>query len=78
MSWKKELDRMLGNARAASFCAAQCSPALKKKILLDVAARMKKKTARLVSENKKDLAAAKTTGLSAAMIDRLTLTPERV
>lgn len=78
MSWKKELDRMLGNARAASFCAAQCSPALKKKILLDVAARMKKKTARLISENKKDLAAAKTTGLSAAMIDRLTLTPERV
>jgi len=43
-----------------------------------MAAELEKEQAMLIAENRKDLAAAETKGLSKAMIDRLTLTSERV
>ncbi|MFH0984013.1 MAG: glutamate-5-semialdehyde dehydrogenase [Candidatus Omnitrophota bacterium] len=78
MSWKQELEKVLVGARKAASCAGQESPAFKKKLLCDIAARLEKKTKWLVAENRKDLSSAHADGLSAAMIDRLTLTEERV
>jgi glutamate-5-semialdehyde dehydrogenase len=43
-----------------------------------MAAGLEQKAGELISENRKDLAEAEKKGLSKAMIDRLTLTPERI
>ena len=43
-----------------------------------MAEAISKKTKELQRENKKDLAAAKKKGLTKAMIDRLTLTPQGI
>ena len=78
MSWKKELERVLVKARRAAASAGQNTPQFKKKLLLDVASRIEKKTEWLVAQNRKDLLNARSSGLSAAMIDRLTLDEKRV
>ncbi len=78
MSWKRELERILVNARPAAANAGQWSSDFKKKLLVDIAARIEKKTAWLIAENRKDLVIAKTRGLSSSMIDRLTLDATRV
>lgn len=78
MSWKRELEKILKHARQAVFQVGQCPPDFKKKILLDIASRIEKKTKWLVSENRKDLASAAAHGLSSSMIDRLTLDKKRV
>ena len=76
--WRPQLTVMLANTRKASAEASQCSAAFKKKVLLDIASRIEKKTAWLLRENQKDVAGAKAAGLSSAMIDRLTLTGKRI
>jgi glutamate-5-semialdehyde dehydrogenase len=78
MSWKKELEKVLGSVRPAAACAAQWSPDFKKKLLGDIASRIEKQTKWLLAQNRKDLAKAKVSGLSSAMIDRLTLNEKRV
>jgi glutamate-5-semialdehyde dehydrogenase len=78
MSWKSELEKVFVNARRAAADAGQMSPDFKKKVLCDIAARIEKKTKWLIFENRKDLAGAKASGLSSAMIDRLTLTEKRI
>ena len=77
-SWKKDIDKMLKNVGTASDITSQLTDEKKKKILKAVAQELRKDTQRLVRENKKDLLRAKKDGLSRAMIDRLTLTPERI
>ncbi len=78
MSWKRELDSMLKDARRAAMAAGQMAPDFKKKLLFDAAARIEKKTSWLIAENRKDLAGARKAGLSSAMIDRLTLNEKRI
>ncbi len=78
MSWKHALEKILVNSRLAAAQAAQGSPDFKKKFLYDVASRIEKKTQWLIEENHKDLARVKSSGLSSAMIDRLTLNKKRI
>ena len=78
MSWKRPLEKILVNSRLAAVQAAQWSPDFKKKLLYDIASRIEKKTKWLIAENRKDLARVKSSGLSSAMIDRLTLNEKRV
>ncbi len=69
-------EQVLGIARAARDAArnaAGMSMTVKEKILKDVAAKLRDQRSYLQSENKKDLEGAETRGLSAAMMDRLTL-----
>jgi len=77
-SWEKQLLATIKKAKAASFAAAQLSPVMKNKILLHAACLMEKRIPFLLRENKKDLVRAERMGLSAAMMDRLCLTPERI
>ncbi len=78
MSWKPELEKMLVKVRPASAEAGLWSTDFKKKLLWDIAARIEKKAAWIIAENRKDLVKAGATGLSLAMIDRLTLNEKRV
>jgi len=78
MSWKQELEKVVGNARKAAAEAAQWPPDFKKKLLGDIASRIEKKSAWLIAENRKDLKAGKVAGLSSAMMDRLTLSEKRI
>ncbi len=64
--------------RLAAVQVAQGSPELKRKLLYDIASRIEKKTKWLMAENHKDLARVKSSGLSSAMIDRLTLDEKRI
>ena len=50
----------------------------KRKLLLDIASRIERKTKWLVAANRKDLNKAQASGLSSAMIDRLTLNEKRI
>ena len=76
--WKKDLILMLVQIREASRQLPNLSSALKNKMLLEAAALLEKRTAKLIAENQKDLKNAVREKLSPAMIDRLTLTPKRI
>jgi glutamate-5-semialdehyde dehydrogenase len=65
-------------AKAASRKLANISTEIKNNALLKMAAGLEKEAAKLISENRKDLIEAEKKGLSKAMIDRLTLTTERI
>jgi glutamate-5-semialdehyde dehydrogenase len=65
-------------AKAASRALANISTEIKNNALFKMAAGLEKESAILLAENKKDLAVAEQKGLSKAMIDRLTLNPERI
>lgn len=66
------------NAKAASRKLANVSQEIKNNALFKMAAALEKQTDTLIRENKKDLVTGEEKGLSKAMIDRLTLNPERV
>ncbi len=65
-------------AKAASRALANISTEIKNTALVKMAKALEAESALLMAENKKDLADAEKKGLSKAMIDRLTLTPERI
>jgi glutamate-5-semialdehyde dehydrogenase len=65
-------------AKAASRALANISTEIKNNALFKMAEGLEQKAAELISENRKDLAEAEKKGLSKAMIDRLTLTPDRI
>lgn len=69
---------MVREARAASPLLRVASTAKKDAALRGVAARLRSSVAQIVEENARDLENARANQLSAAMIDRLTLTPQRV
>jgi glutamate-5-semialdehyde dehydrogenase len=70
------VDQLCLRARAASLALAQAPTAQKNLWLKNLAAALRSQTTQLAAANAQDLAAA--TGLSAAMRDRLTLTPARI
>jgi glutamate-5-semialdehyde dehydrogenase len=65
-------------AKTASRALANISTEIKNNALFKMSAGLEKEAARLIAENKKDIAAADQKGLSKAMIDRLTLNPDRI
>ena len=65
---------MVRAAKAASREIARCSTAQKNAMLMKLAALLDENAAIIKQENAEDVAAAQQSGLSAAMIDRLTMT----
>ena len=66
------------NARAAARVLATTSPEDKRTALLAIASAIRASSAAIEASNAKDIAGATERGLSAAMIDRLLLTPDRI
>ncbi|HHK60410.1 MAG TPA: glutamate-5-semialdehyde dehydrogenase [Desulfobacterales bacterium] len=67
------VEEMAVRARAASRGMAAMSTGQKNRVLLRMAAMLTERKSEIQQENAKDLEAARAKGLSAAMIDRLTL-----
>ena len=65
-------------AKAGARAIAKASSVQKNNALIKMAEALRKKTKELQKENMKDLAAAGKKGLTAAMINRLTLTPKGI
>jgi glutamate-5-semialdehyde dehydrogenase len=65
-------------ARTASRAMAKAETGAKNDALLAMAQAVERDIARLLDANRKDVEAARTKGLEAAMVDRLTLTPKSV
>ena len=65
-------------ARAASRQLAKTTAAERERGLRLIAEAIRRTQAEIARENERDLTAAREAGLSAAMIDRLTLTPDRI
>jgi glutamate-5-semialdehyde dehydrogenase len=78
MDIKQFVSEKARRAKAASRKLATISTELKNNALFKMAAGLEKEAERLISGNRKDLTEAEKKGLSKAMIDRLTLTPERI
>ena len=78
MDLRTEIHHMGAHARTAAHALAILSTAKKNSILLSMADELLAREASLLEANALDLEAAREAGLSAAMLDRLTLTPERL
>ncbi len=72
------LNELGKKAKQASFALMNISPAIKSKGLLAVADALRAETDRILAENKKDVDALLEKGGTKALIDRLTLTKERI
>ena len=69
---------LLKGAKEASFALASISTKKKNKALSGMSQALLKNVRFILSENSKDVAIAKETGVSEALVDRLTLTEKRV
>jgi len=78
MDIKQYVSDRAKKAKAASRHLANISTEIKNNALFKMAAGLEEESAKLISENQKDLIVAEQKGLSKAMIDRLTLTSERI
>lgn len=78
MDIKQYVSDKAKKAKAASRNLANISTEIKNNALFKMAAGLEKETATLISENRKDLMEAEKKNLSKAMMDRLTLTHDRV
>lgn len=77
-SLKEEAIRLGRQAKVAARQLAPLSSEEKNKALLLMADRLEAKSAFLLEENKKDIEAAKSARVSAALLDRIALNPSRV
>ncbi len=66
------------NARAASRLVARAESGVKNSALVAIAAAIEANQPALLEANAKDMAAGKASGLDAALLDRLALTPARI
>lgn len=73
MSLEATIVRIAKAARAASVQMARCAQERKNQVLLGIAKLLEAGSSRIQEENQKDLERAREMGLSAAMIDRLTV-----
>src|SRR5512147_1415102 len=78
MDIKQFVSDKAAKAKKASRALATIPTEIKNNALFKMAAGLEQKSGELISENRKDLADAEKKGLSRAMIDRLTLTPDRI
>ncbi len=74
----QQAETMARKARAAGRRLGQVTSAQKNQALSTIARLLVERSEMIISENARDLAAGEEAGLSAAMIDRLRLTPERI
>ncbi|KGD84390.1 gamma-glutamyl phosphate reductase [Pantoea stewartii subsp. indologenes] len=72
------LEEMGKAARAAAWKLADLSAAEKNQVLLTIADRLEAESEGILAANEQDLAEARQNGMSAALLDRLTLTPARL
>ncbi|MXP50607.1 glutamate-5-semialdehyde dehydrogenase [Pantoea sp. Eser] len=72
------LEEMGKAARAAAYCVADLSTAEKNQVLMTIADRLEAESADILAANEQDLAEARQNGMSAALLDRLTLNPQRL
>jgi glutamate-5-semialdehyde dehydrogenase len=72
------LTQLAVRAREAARTLAKAPASAKNAALLDIAAALNAAAPEILAANAKDLAAGTAHGLSAAMLDRLRLTPERI
>ncbi|MBS3786248.1 MAG: glutamate-5-semialdehyde dehydrogenase, partial [Gammaproteobacteria bacterium] len=75
---QREVEQLGVRARAAGRVLAISEGQLRDKALLAMAAELRKSAATLMQANDKDVEAGRHAGLDAALLDRLTLTPERI
>jgi glutamate-5-semialdehyde dehydrogenase len=73
MDIRSQIGEIARKAKNASIVLARVSSDEKNKVLLDMAEELVRQSGSLIKENMKDLEKARQMGLSAAMIDRLTL-----
>ena len=78
MSVTEQVERICKAAHNAQYALAGASAERKNAMLRAVASAIRGASAELIEINKKDVEAAKASGMSYAMTDRLTLTPERI
>lgn len=76
-SEEKKLTKALGLVQKASKRTAVLPASVKNAVLRDAARAIKKAVPELLAANAKDLVFARSQNLSSAMMDRLTLTPDR-
>ncbi|WP_179451756.1 MULTISPECIES: glutamate-5-semialdehyde dehydrogenase [unclassified Enterobacter] len=72
------LEDMGKAARAASYKLAELSTEQKNQVLLSIADRLEAESADILAANEQDLADARQNGMSEALLDRLTLNPQRL
>ena len=72
------LEEMGKAARAAAYKLADLSTAEKNQVLLAIADRLDAEREAILAANEQDLADARANGMSAALLDRLTLNPQRL
>src|ERR671923_3030609 len=77
-SIKEEALRLGKRAKTAARQLARLSSEEKNKSLLGMADKLEARSAFLTGENEKDLEAAKSAGVSSAILDRIALNPNRV
>lgn len=75
---QREVEQLGVRARAAGRVLATSEGKLRDQALLAMAAELRHSAAALTQANQKDLEAGRQAGLDAALLDRLTLTPERI
>ncbi len=78
MSVEEMIVEMAASAKAAAGELARCPTDKKNAALLKIADQLEADTERIKAENAKDVTAARENGLSAAMVDRLTVTDATV
>ena len=78
MSIGEEMLELAVAAQQASRKIANLSSAIKNELLLKMAAALESSSEQLQVENEKDLCQARENGMAVAMVDRLTLTAERI
>lgn len=78
MSIREEMIDLAVAARQASRQMADLSSAIKNELLLRMATALEDASEQLRAENEKDLTLARENNMAVAMVDRLTLTPERI
>lgn len=74
----KEIIEIGKNAKEAAYELAHLDTAVKDEILIQAASALLNNTDAILNENKKDLIQAETMGLKGAIVDRLTLTEDRI
>lgn len=77
-SLREELEQIGRQARKASAALRSCTRKVKDAALLEAAKRLRASQSELCAANEKDLAAGRERGLTKALLDRLTLTPDRI
>jgi len=76
--WQHSLKLLLARGQCGAGQCSKLSGPEKKKLLWKIADELLRSQKKIQSENKKDLKQAEKNGLSSAMIDRLTLNPQRI